>query len=253
MTRMPKSRVLLTGAAGKLGLAFAQAFVREGASVWLADSSRDGLAAAKAGVPTSQLLGTLCFDITQPAQVKEAFAEISLRSGGLDVLVNNAGIGVFSPFWERDYDEFMMVLNVNVGGTFLCTREALLLMKTGPGGSIINVGSVYGVVSSDPRIYTDCARMNSEVYSASKAGVIQMTKYFSVHAAPFNVRVNCVSPGGVFNNQGDDFVKNYADKTPMQRMAKDSEICGAAVFLASAEAQYITGQNIVVDGGFSAW
>ena len=126
-------------------------------------------------------------------------------------------------------------------------------MKSHGQGAIINIGSIYGVVSSDPRIYADCARMNSEVYSASKAAVIHMTKYFAVHAAPLGVRVNCVSPGGVFNNQGEGFVQNYAQRTPFNRMAKDQEICGAVIFLASGDADYISGQNIVVDGGFTAW
>jgi 3-oxoacyl-[acyl-carrier protein] reductase len=181
-------------------------------------------------------------DVTQPESVERAFAQVKAR-GALDVLVNNAGIGVFTPFWERDYAEFMQVMSVNAGGTFLCTREALRLMKDQGQGAIINIGSVYGVVSSDPRIYTDCARMNSEVYSASKAAVIQMTKYFAVHAAPLGVRVNCVSPGGVFNHQGDDFVGNYSQRTPMNRMATGQDICGAVIFLATPEAGYVSGKT----------
>ena len=131
-------------------------------------------------------------DVTQPKSVESVFAQIR-EHGPLDVLVNNAGIGVFTPYWERDYDEFMQVMSVNVGGTFLCTREALRLMRDQGQGAIINIGSIYGVVSSDPRIYTDCARMNSEAYSASKSAVIHMTKYFAVHAAQLGVRVNCVA------------------------------------------------------------
>ena len=87
----------------------------------------------------------------------------------------------------------------------------------------------------------------------TKAAVIQMTKYFAVHAAPLGVRVNCVSPGGVFNHQGEDFVGNYSQRTPMNRMASDQDICGAVIFLATPEAGYVSGQNIVVDGGFTAW
>ena len=130
---------------------------------------------------------------------------------------------------------------------------SLLMRKEKNSGSIINIGSIYGIVSGDPRIYTDSARNTSEVYGASKAGVIHMTKYFAVHLAPFDIRVNCISPGGVFNNQGEDFVKNYSYKTPLGRMAKDSEITSAALFLASDESSYITGHNLVVDGGFTAW
>ena len=250
--RLDKKTVLITGAGGQLGTRFAQAFAAEGALLWLADTSPERLAKTAEQLPAANLLGTLVMDVTQPESVEQAFAQVKAR-GALDVLVNNAGIGVFTPFWERDYAEFMQVMSVNAGGTFLCTREALRLMKDQGQGAIINIGSVYGVVSSDPRIYTDCARMNSEVYSASKAAVIQMTKYFAVHAAPLGVRVNCVSPGGVFNHQGDDFVGNYSQRTPMNRMATDQDICGAVIFLATPEAGYVSGQNIVVDGGFTAW
>jgi len=251
--RLKSKTVLITGAAGRLGSQFARAFVCEGALLWLADSSPSDLDIASRLVPPEQLLGTLVFDVSKPSSVKEAFSTIRKRGLCLDVLVNNAGIGVFTPFWERDYEDFIHVLSVNAGGTFLCTREALLLMRDRGQGSIINIGSIYGLVSSDPRIYIDCARMNSEAYSASKAAVIQLTKYFAVHAATFGVRVNCVSPGGVFNNQGDEFVNMYNYRTPMSRMATERDICGAVIFLATPEASYVSGQNIVVDGGFTAW
>lgn len=245
--------VLVTGAGGQLGASFASAFAAEGANLWLADSSKERMEKVAERLPASKILGKLVFDVTNPDAVSSAFAQVRANNIGLDVLVNNAGIGVFTPFWERTYDDFMKVMSVNVGGTFLCTREALQLMKENKQGCIINIGSIYGVVSSDPRIYTDCSRMNSEVYSASKAAVIQMTKYFAVHAAELGVRVNCVSPGGVFNHQGDDFVRNYASRTPANRMANDKDICGAVIYLASQEALYVTGQNIIVDGGFTAW
>lgn len=250
--RLENKNVLITGAGGQLGRRFAQAFAAEGAMLWLTDTSAERLTEATGQIQAQSLLGTLVMDVTQPQSVEAAFAQVRERAP-LDVLVNNAGIGVFTPFWERDYAEFMQVMSVNAGGTFLCTREALRMMKEQGSGAIINIGSVYGVVSSDPRIYTDCARMNSEVYSASKAAVIQLTKYFAVHAAPLGVRVNCVSPGGVFNNQGEDFVTNYSQRTPFNRMASDLDICGAVIFLASADAAYVSGQNIVVDGGFTAW
>lgn len=250
--RLENKSVLITGAGGQLGISFAKAFAAEGAKLWVADLSAEQLAKVVEQVLPENLLGTLTMDVTQPKSVASAFAQIR-ECGSLDVLVNNAGIGVFTPFWERDYEEFMKVMSVNAGGTFLCTREALRLMKEQGQGAIINIGSIYGVVSSDPRIYTDCSRMNSEVYSASKAAVIHMTKYFAVHAAALGIRVNCVSPGGVFNNQGEDFAHNYSQLTPFKRMANDTDICGAVIFLATSEADYVTGQNIVVDGGFTAW
>jgi len=250
--RLKNKIVVITGAGGQLGSCFAKSFADEGAKLWLSDLSPELIEKAVKKVPPENILGTLLMDVTNPESVKNAFVKIS-ELGSIDVLINNAGIGVFTPFWERDYSEFMHVMSVNVGGTFLCTREALILMKERGQGSIINIGSIYGVVSSDPRIYKDYVRMNSEVYSASKAGVIQLTKYFAAHAAPLGIRVNCVSPGGVFNNQGESFIKNYTQRTPFNRMAKDQEICGALIFLASEEANYISGQNILVDGGFTVW
>ena len=174
--RLKDKNVLITGAAGQLGACFSRSFANEGAKLWLVDISSERLAVVARQIPPESLLGTLTMDVTQPKSVERAFAKVR-DHGPLDVLVNNAGIGVFSPFWERDYGEFMQVMSVNVGGTFLCTREALRLMKDKKQGAIINIGSIYGVVSSDPSIYTDSNRMNSEVYSASKAAVIHMTKY----------------------------------------------------------------------------
>jgi 3-oxoacyl-[acyl-carrier protein] reductase len=250
--RLKNKIVLITGAGGQLGKIFAQSFANEGAKLWLADLSLELIAKVSEKISHKNFLGALVMDVTQPRSVEEAFLKIR-EYGSLDILVNNAGIGVFTPFWDRNYDDFMQVMSVNAGGTFLCTREALRLMKDQEQGSIVNIGSIYGVVSSDPRIYTDCARMNSEAYSASKAAVIHLTKYFAAHTSSFGVRVNCVSPGGVFNNQGKDFIQNYAQRTPIGRMAKDSEICGAVIFLASDESIYVSGQNILVDGGLTTW
>lgn len=251
--RLENKTALITGAAGQLGCKLIEAFVSEGANVWLADCSSSGVLIASRLVPSEQLLGTLVFDVTDQLAVKNAFLSIYQEGGSLDILVNNAGIGVFTSFWDRNYEDFLKVMSVNAGGTFLCTREALLLMKQVGQGSVVNIGSIYGLISSDPRIYTDSPRINSEAYSASKAAVIQLTKYFAVHAATFGIRVNCVSPGGIFNNQGSDFVRNYSYRTPMTRMATAVEVCGAVTFLASSEASYITGQNIIVDGGYTAW
>jgi len=250
---LKNKNVLITGAGGLLGSALALSFIKEGANVWLADSDKDSLINLANKLPKEKILGQLILDVSSPEQVLETFTRINNERGSLDILINNAGIGVFEPFWERDFKDFMNVMAVNAGGTFLCTKEALNIMKDTGGGSIVNIGSIYGVVSSDPSIYTDCSRMNSEAYSASKAAVIQLTKYFSVHAIEHNVRVNCVSPGGIFNEQGEDFIKNYSSKTPIGRMAEYQEITGAVTFLSSEEASYINGQNLVIDGGLTAW
>lgn len=246
---------LVTGAVGQLGRQFSTILGQAGACVIISDVKESdcqdfSLILGKQGIKAVPL----AMNIGEPASVAQGFRLVAEQHGRLDVLVNNAGIAVFSSFEERTFDEFMQILTINVAGTFLCTQAAVKVMKNqSTGGRIINIGSVYGLVSGDPRLYTDCSRNTSEVYAASKAAVIQMTRYWAVHLAKYNIRVNAITPGGVFNQQGADFVKNYSDRTPMGRMAREDELNGALLFLASDASSYVTGHNLVVDGGWTAW
>jgi len=244
---------LVTGAAGQLGRQAARTLGRAGAHVVLVDIKGSG--AVCEALKSEGLHATpLDVDITDPKAVERGFAAIVEQHGHLDIVANYAAIAVFTPFEERGLDEFMQVLKVNVAGTFLCIQAAAKVMKKQTnGGHIVNIGSIYGLVSGDPRIYTDCARQTSEVYAASKAAIIQMTRYFAVHLAPYRIRVNVISPGGVFNQQGPDFVKNYSQRTPMGRMAREHELDTALLFLVSNASSYVTGHNLVVDGGWTAW
>jgi len=245
---------LVTGAAGQLGRQMVSALLDAGANVALADV--DPEAAEKAAInfkaPSSRSL-PVYMDTTSEASIEDARDKILKRFGKVDILVNNAGIGVFTPFETRSESEFTRVLDINVKGVFNCIRLFSRVMKKARHGSIINIGSVYGVVSADPRIYGRSGRNSSEVYAASKAGVIHMSRYFAVHLAPSGIRVNTISPGGVYNRQDPSFVKNYGKKTPMGRMAFDHEVRGALLYLASDASSYVTGHNLVVDGGFSIW
>ena len=149
-------------------------------------------------------------------------------------------------------------MDVNLKETFNCIQKYVELFDQHKQsrGSIINIASMYGMISPDFRIYTDCDRKNSEIYGATKAGIIQMSKYFAVHLADRNIRCNSVSPGGVFNPenpQGIDFRNNYGFRCPMRRMADADEIAGAVLYLAGDMASYTTGQNIAVDGGMTSW
>ncbi|MFC1866758.1 SDR family oxidoreductase [Thermodesulfobacteriota bacterium] len=245
---------LVTGSTGQLGYQFCNALACEGATVWVSDLDINRCKEVVSRLPENSPNYPLILDVGDPESVQNAFSEIKKVSGTLDILINNAGIAVFTPFEERTLDEFINVFKVNAGGTFLCTQAGVKLMRERKTkGSIINIGSIHGMVSGDPRIYTDCSRKTSECYGASKAAIIHMTKYFAVHLAEFGIRVNCICPGGVFNNQGKDFVINYSYRTPMGRMAKETELAGTAIFLSSDEASYITGQSIAVDGGWTAW
>ena len=198
------------------------------------------------------------FDITNKKDTEKFFKDIFSKFGRIDVLINNAGVSTFEPFLDREEDCFKWVSDVNLWGTFNCIRSYVKEFDKSnqTKGSVINVGSLYGIISPDPRIYTDCERRNSEIYGATKAGIIQMTKYFAIHLADREIRVNCVSPGGIYNPenpQGKDFISQYEARCPMNRMASVEDMEGPFLFFSSNMSTYVTGQNLTVDGGFSAW
>ena len=198
-------------------------------------------------------------DITKRAEVGDAFSSGLKKFGKITAQINNAGISTFASWRDRTEEDFDKVMDVNLKGTFNCMKFFMeYLIKEKNNGSIVNIASHYGLISPDPRIYTDCARRSPEIYGATKAGLIQMTKYFSVNgiADGANVRVNSVAPGGVRNPwdpQGPDFQRLYSERCPMGRMAEIEEIIGPVLFLLSDEASYINGHTLVVDGGMTAW
>lgn len=246
---------LVTGACGQLGFQFCKTLGLAGAEVIVSDIKKDLCQKQVARLKELGIKAShVAMDIANEKSVRKAFQTITKENKKLDILVNAAAIAVFTPFEERTFKEFMKVLQINVGGVFLCSQEAAHIMKKQKsGGRIINIASVYGIVSSDPRIYTDCARRNSEAYSASKAAVISLTKYLAVHLAPYKIRVNAISPGGIYRNQGEDFLKKYSRRIPMNRMGSEEEINHSVLYLASKASSYVAGHNLVVDGGLTAW
>lgn len=241
---------LITGSTGQLGKVICRGFQQAGARVVGIDVNID--VNMLEGVDYYQM------DITNKQQVDKVFTKVIEKYENFDILINNAGVSTFEPFEQRPEENLDLVMDVNLKGTFFCIQAYVNLYDKYElkNGSIVNVGSIFGVVSPDFRNYTDCDRKNSEIYGATKAGVIQMTKYFAVHLAERNIRVNSVSPGGIFNPdnpQGEDFIKNYSFRNPMKRMANAEEIIGAILYLSSDTASYTTGQNIVIDGGLTCW
>tara|TARA_B100000925_G_C21950935_1_gene448931 strand:+ start:434 stop:1222 length:789 start_codon:yes stop_codon:yes gene_type:complete len=198
-------------------------------------------------------------DIRKRCEVNNAFLGGIKKFGKIDSQINNAGISTFAPWNKRTDEEFDEVMDVNLKGTFNCMKIFMeSLIKNKNSGSIVNIASHYGLISPDPRIYTDCERRSPEVYGASKAGLIQMTKYFSVNAISdgADIRVNAVAPGGIrnpYDPQGDDFQRLYSERCPLARLAEIEEIIGPVLFLLSNEASYINGHTLVVDGGMTAW
>ncbi len=233
---------IVTGANGKIGRTFVDSLVTNGYFVYALDLNTDGF-------KTQKNVELVKLDITEEESVHDFFLSLD----NLSVLINNAGIGVFTSFEDRTAKEFKKVMEVNLLGSFLMSQSAVKIMKKRGGGKIVNIASIYGSKSSDERIYGDSGRNNSEVYSATKAGVISLTQYMAAHFGKYNIQTNAISPGGIHNQQSIDFVRNYEHKTPMQRMGTVEDLLSTLHYLISDDTAYTNGQNISVDGGFLAW
>lgn len=243
--------VLVTGAAGQLGKVLCQGFLDAGSKVIGVDLIIDD-----SKIIQDDKISYYPLDITVKQSVKNLFAKLYKKYNSVDVLINNAGVNTFESFEDRSEELFDWVSDVNLKGTFLCIQEYFKQQKSNKCGNVINIASIYGLISPDPRIYREGDRRNSEVYGATKAGIIQMTKYFAVHMEENGIRVNAVSPSGIYNPenpQSEYFINEYSKRNPMGRMANTEEMLGAVFYLASDASSYVTGHNLVVDGGMSCW
>lgn len=243
--------VVVVGGAGLIGSEIAKGLTDFGAEVYVADIDKKSAKKVKA-----KDIKYVHLDITSEGSVRKALDEVCDASGKIDVLINCAypRTGDWGLKLEDvPFDSWKDNMNDHMGGYFLCSRAAADLMKKGAKGVIINFASIYGVVAPDFSIYEGTKMTMPAAYSAIKGGIIAFTKYLATYYAKYNVRANVISPGGVFNGQNSAFVKKYAKKTPLGRMAGSKDIVGTAVFLSSDASSYITGQNIIVDGGWSAW
>jgi NAD(P)-dependent dehydrogenase (short-subunit alcohol dehydrogenase family) len=258
---------LVTGAIGILGRHFCAGLAESGAEIALVDI--DGEKAKEAAGDLSRsykvkALGYGC-DVSDSVEVKNTVASIVNDFGKIDILHNNAAgkssdlEAFFAPFEEYSLAQWRQIMSVNLDGMFLVAQAVGKQMsKQGSGGSIIQTASIYGVMAPDQRIYAGSLYLGRQintpgVYSASKAGVIGLTKYLATYWAGKNIRVNTLTPGGVESGQNDLFKKNYSNRVPMGRMADPHEMVGALIYLASDASSYVTGQNIIVDGGLNCW
>lgn len=249
---------IVTGGAGRLGPSFSEAFMEAGCKVVLADFDK------KKGEEVVSRLekkfkSQIVFhqtDVTDKKSVDSLISFTLKKFKQIDILVNGAmavGENFYKPFESTSWEDWTQVMEVNVGGTFLCSQAAGEVMKEQKSGSIINIGSIYGVGGADKRIYGTSGINSPAVYAASKGAVINLTRYLAVYWADSGIRANTISPGGVFDDQKEDFVAQYSQRTPMGRMLKRDELKGALLFLASDASSYVTGHNLMVDGGWTAW
>ncbi|MBP8165212.1 MAG: SDR family oxidoreductase, partial [Anaerolineales bacterium] len=266
-----KDRVaVVTGGVGLLGAEFCKTLAEAGAAIAVVDLN--GEAAGKVADGLNKMgykaMG-IATDITKPESVNAMVSAVLSKFGRLDVLVNSAALDPkFDPeaaakgiapgaFEDYPLEQWNAAMNVNLTGMFLVTQACVKQMVAqGKKGSVINICSTYGLNGPDQRIYIKDGRrvaFKPVYYTVTKAGVMGFTKYLAAYYAETEIRVNALTPGGVYNNHEEYFVKNYSAKTILGRMAKKDEMNGALLFLASDASSYMTGNNVVVDGGWTAW
>jgi NAD(P)-dependent dehydrogenase (short-subunit alcohol dehydrogenase family) len=256
---------IVTGALGLIGKNHCHALAEAGASVVVCDLDESDCAKFASTLPALSL--GISADITNKKSVKDLKNKVISNYGKIDILVNNAAINdkfedplsalEESKFENYPVEMFKKSLDVNVTGMFLCSQIIGTEMVNREYGSIINIASTYGIVAPDQSIYInekgEQTFYKSVAYPVTKGAVISFTRFLAVYWGDKGVRVNTLSPGGVRDNQDEFFIKNYSAKTPLGRMANPTDYKGALVFLASDASSYMTGANLVVDGGWTAW
>ena len=252
--------VIITGAAGNLGSKYAEGLSQAGANLVLADLDYDGCKKLGKQLESKYFTKTLAIklDLSNKTSIKNMVSKSMKQFSKIDVLINNAAYQGNQKtrkikFEDFPLDEWNKAVSVNLTGIFLTCQEVGKIMVKQKNGNIINISSTYGIVAPDQRIYGVSGQNAAAFYSATKGAVINLTKYLASYWNRTGIRVNCLSPGGVENSQELNFIKNYSEKTILGRMAKKDEYVGAIIFLSSDASSYMTGSNLIIDGGWTAW
>lgn len=264
---------LITGGAGLLGIEHADALLEVGAKVVLTDINLESLNEAKLNLSkkySSSFIDVMLMDVTNIDSMRKVSNQITISGSSVDILINNAAI---DPKVKKDHsfsetsrfenfmlDQWNLEILVGLTGAFLASQIfGTLMAERNSGGVILNIASDLSVISPDQRLYqkeeltADLQPVKPVTYSVIKTGLIGLTRYLSTYWANKNIRCNALSPGGIFNNQDEAFVKKIENLIPLKRMAKKDEYRGAIQFLCSDASSYMTGQNLIIDGGRSVW
>jgi len=259
---------VVTGGMGQLGQAYTREIISRGGKVAILDIYNPGniLVSRLFDKYDGDKLLYITTDITKKAQIQSGVQKIIERWESIDILINNAAldsppdapaseVGPFEDYSEKSFDQ---VMKVNVKGTFLCCQEIGKIMSKQKSGVIINISSIYGLVSPRQGIY-DFRRKEGKTYfkpvaySVSKSSIYNLTRYLATYWAKDNVRVNTLTLAGIINEQPQEFLDAYTKHVPIERMANAEEAVGPMLFLASNASSYMTGSNLIVDGGWTAW
>ena len=265
---MSGKTAVITGAAGLLGKQFALALAQAGAKVVLADLNAQAAEANALWLREQGLKAiSVGVDVTDPISVQTMVQSALEAFGSVDVLINsaaldpkfdpaNVGSQVANAFESYSLDAWRQALDVNLTGTFLATQAVVRQMLTQGQGVVVNICSTYGLAGPDQRLYErpDGSRsFKPAYYSVTKAGVLGFTRYLAAYYAGKKIRVNALTPGGVYNGHDEVFTSQYSARTVLGRMANIDEMSSAMLFLCSDASSYMTGSNLVVDGGWTAW
>jgi NAD(P)-dependent dehydrogenase (short-subunit alcohol dehydrogenase family) len=252
--------IIITGAAGNLGSQYAEGLSQAGANVVLGDL--DYTKCKQLSTKLKKIYDVdplpLKLDLTKKISISNLVTKTIKKYSKIDVLINNAAYQGNSKIRKTSFEELSLLdwneaISVNLTGIFLACQQIGKIMKKQGFGNIINISSTYGLVAPDQRIYGDSGQNAASFYSATKSAVINLTRYLASYWANTGIRVNTLSPGGVKRTQTKSFIKNYSKKTMLGRMAERDEYVGAMIFLASDASSYMTGSNLIIDGGWTAW
>jgi NAD(P)-dependent dehydrogenase (short-subunit alcohol dehydrogenase family) len=254
-------KALVTGGAGHIGACVSETLAELGASVGIVDVDESG---CEKCVEWLSRLRPGCAravpcDLADERATRAAVRNLIAAQGGLDIIVHcaayvgtTAAPGWAVPFEQQTVEAWEAAMRVNLTSAFVIVQEAKTALEASAKGSVILMGSIYGLVGPDLRLYEGTAMSNPAGYAASKGGLLQLVRYLASVLAP-RVRVNAISPGGVWRSQPEVFHDRYVSRTPMKRMATEEDVKGAVAYLASDLSAYVTGHNVIVDGGWTAW
>ncbi len=259
--------IIVAGGAGQIGFSMCKVLADAGAKVIVADldleMAEDKITAVEDNDIKANLFAVK-LDVSNEDEVVKFFNTIAEKFGSIYGLVNSfhfkgnsrkldTASNFFADFENYPIEAWNLVHDINLKGSFLMSQKVTPFLKENGGGVIVNISSTYGNVSANKSIYGKSGINSPVAYATSKAGIINLTRYIATHLAEFNIRANVLSPGGVFNNQSEEFLNNYEALTPLKRMAVAEDYQGAILFLMSNASSYMTGANLIVDGGWTAW
>ena len=261
LSNLKGRRALITGATGGLGKVMAATLAELGANLMLVDKEGSDFTSLSRNITERWGVNVeyQACDLEQQAQRAELIASMRRSDQGLNILINNAAFvgtsdlqGWNVPFEQQTLETWRRTMEVNLTAIFDLCQGLTPLLRVAEGASIINISSIYGIYGPDWGLYEGTGMSNPAAYGASKGGLIQFTRWLATTIAP-HVRVNVISPGGIFRNQPEVFVRRYVSKTPLARMGSEDDFRGVIAYLATDMANYVTGQNLQVDGGWGVW